>query len=324
VAGRQRRDQGDGQLAKGAVWPVLGNCRELDQIAATGPFEDVALSATLSGTRNARLQVAAEWTLRGAYPLAAALPVADDGTVDPQDLLSSRAASVAGAVYLRSLAPLRALPRPRLLAHPDDLTSRLSGCGPGSMEVLWLLGWPQYIGMIADQLARVHPDAERALAATRNLGFAVKTASMDRKKVLGAVEASIDPAARPLFESWLDLVFGARTARPAAARLPARTSWGRGPMRPWTMRAGGATVIGAGMGERAAEWYLTLSRPSRSPRPDLIAEVHGRADRLWGQLGPELPELAPGKALWNRLQGFTITLRLGSDTLAAVAEMGIH
>ena len=53
-------------------------------------------------------------------------------------------------------------------------------------------------------------------------------------------------------------------------------------------------------------------------------EVHGRADKLWWQLGPELPELEPGKALWNRLQGFSITLRLGSDTLAAVAEIGIH
>jgi hypothetical protein len=300
-------------------------CADVDAIAASGAFEDLALSVTVVPGRNrSRILVAAEWTLRRGYGLSSALRIGDDRVLDPQELVvGNRSAALAGAVYLRELAPLRALPRPPLLASTDRVSAAAIGCGDRATGIAWMFGWPQLFGQFVHEVAAVHPDAERALRALRNAGFAVRNASTRRPKLVATVEASMDPGVSKLVEGWFDLAFGARAqVRARDPRVPAHTTWGKGPLRPWSLRSAGTHLFGAGMGDGATRWYLQQGRPSRPQRPDLIAEVYADLGTLWRQIEPELPELAAGKALWHRMRNLSATLRLGTETLEAVAEVG--
>jgi hypothetical protein len=328
-AARQREEAvrlvRSGHLRPAELRPAPPSCADLDVLAASGPFEDLAVSVTFrGGGRQLRMTAAVSWTLRPGSKLAPALAVADDLLIDPLDLARSRGAAAAGAVYLRGLGGLRALPRPPLLAGADKLEAAEPACGEHTAELVRALAWPQVIGMHADDIAAVHRDADRAIASLRNAGFAVRNASLDPKQLEGVVTASVDPGAVPLVDGWLDLVFGAHGELPAKDRQPARRLWSEGPLRPWRLRVAGPGLYGAALGG-AREWYTAQNRPARAARPELVAEALGDVSRIWDQAGPTLPAwMADGKALWKRARGFALTVRLGTDTIDAVVDVELH
>lgn len=302
-------------------------CAGFRELVTGGPFVDLALSTEVrdappKSRYSARARLGLTWGLRGPYKLAASFLLADDRLADPQHMVRSEGASAAGATYLRTLAPLRSLPRPRILAGSRrDLLWGLANCGPAAPVTGWLMGWPQIAAMMVDNLAAVHADAAALVAGTRNALFGVQRASLDRNKLQAFAEASVEPARAAQVEGYFDSLFGARKPHTGGRGW---TGWGTGRLLPYRWdTAGKRPVFGAGMQRSAVGWRMRRHTPSQS-KGRLLAELHLHPARLATQLSPELPWLVPLRSLANRVSPIAIHTQFDRDTLESFAVFDLR
>ncbi|HUH02441.1 MAG TPA: hypothetical protein VML75_10620 [Kofleriaceae bacterium] len=313
-------------LASGSAFRRPTVCRQFSELVATGAFDDLSLSlhlSTLNGTKyNRKAQILSRYGLRGAYKLAGRLMVEHDGLGSVSALANSDAA--AAATYLRTLEPLRTLPRPALLRGPRrELHGAVTACGSGADLALFAFGWPQYLGMFLDDVASVDAEAAVLVGALRNGLAVLRTASgAGRASWQFGVQASFEPAAQPLLDKYLDLVFAAR--REVSAPGGSYTVWSQGPLQPFRHTRQETLVYGI-----ASEPALTarLVRGARATSPAasrLLAEALIHPARTLAPLAGEEPLARLLLPLASRFDVIGVRSHLGSDVLETVAAARYH
>jgi hypothetical protein len=265
-------------------------CAGVRAAATGGAFTDLAVRLE-AGPGSATTRTV--WGLREPYGLAARLVAADDRLLSPPALAG---AVVAGVLYLRGLAPLRALPRSEAFSGGlRRLREAIDACGPAGAAVVAAVGWPQVTGMMLDDIASIGPEAEILVEGVRNLGFAIQRASLDRDRLIGVAEASVSVEAAALIERIAGVFFGNRTERSAADRP--HTTWGVGPARLFRRSAAGdRAVFGFGRAGESVRWYLGGPADAAAAPPDRLAHLVASPRTLVGQLGlggPAATLLAP-------------------------------
>ena len=276
-------------------------CAQFGEIAAHGPFADLALVTRISPrTRTAkpRIETSLAWGLRRAYRLAAAFLARSDGLIDAHAAVASHGATIAGGLYLRSLDPLRALPRPQLVDRGrTDLVLAMDRCGGAATTVLLLFGWPQLLASRVDAIASVHAEAATLVGSVRNSVFAIDRVGLDLATIAAGFAVSFAAKADGLVDGYLTHVFGASREESRAGRK--LTSWGHGRIRPYATRSAALRIYGAAVDPSALAWFLGLPAGKKT-RPGIIAELvadpravmtdlakgHGRAAAAARQLLP--------------------------------------
>ncbi len=256
-----------------ALQPQL--CAQFAEIANHGPLADLALVTRISprtAIATAHIETTLAWGLRPAYRLAAAFLARRDGLIDVRAAVTSKGAAIAGALYLRSLEPLRALPRPELIDKGRaDLLLAMDKCGVAATTVLLAWGWPQLLASRIDAIAAVHAGAATLVASTRNAVFAIDRVGLDLAGLSAGLAISFAPGASSLIDGYLDHVFGAGQRHPRAQRP--YTSWGHGHIRPYAMSSPGLRIYGAVVDPSALPWFLALPAGKPQPASAVIAEL---------------------------------------------------
>lgn len=313
-------------LSPGSAFRRPPVCSQFRELVATGAFDDLSLSLHLSTSNGAkytrRARVLSRYGLRGAYKLAGRLLVEHDGLGSLPALAKSNAA--AGATYLRTVEPLRSLPRPALLRGPRrELHAAVSACGTGADLALFGFGWPQYLGMFLDDVASVDADAAVLLRSLRNGLAVLRTASgAGRARWKFGVEASFEPAVQPLLDQYLDLVFAARRA--ASERGVGYTVWSQGPLQPFRRTHQQKVVYGitSDPALTAQLVRLTHDRPTASTRLLAAALIH--PGRTLTPLADDVPLAHLLLPLALRIDMIDVRTHLGADVLETVAAARYH
>lgn len=150
------------------------------------------------------------WGMRSPL-IGAALATSDDGLLDPaiSDTLAS------GALYLGGYAPLRALPRPKILSKgTDPFETAVEDCGYGAAMVPVLMGWPHLLGLGLETLASKEPSFKNALDHARNIAAAVYDIDMSKEDIEGLIMASFPDT----FAAVMDPELAATHATPPISR----------------------------------------------------------------------------------------------------------
>jgi hypothetical protein len=302
-------------------------CASFRDVVTAGPFEDVAFRAAVGTpvrrtTWHASLRAGLTWGLRGPFKLANHFLVADDRLLDPGRMQGT--IPLAGAIYLKSLEPIRTLPRPKVyqLERPE-LRYTLAGCGVRAVPTTALFGWPQLLAMFLDQVAGIHPQAAALVRGTRNSGFAFRQLALHRSGLRGFVEGSFDPAVVPYLDRYLDALFGARRAANEPHQRP-HTTWGAGPIRPYRWTRGGVAVVGAAFDPKMVGWRMSRPKPPARSVKKLLAEIYLEPAPAVKQLLPEAPWLKPLVALAGQLGQISLHTRFDQGTLESFALTDIR
>jgi len=269
-----------------SVPATLPVCADLRGALASGPFVDMAITTRLHPARGGKpgsLRTRVDWGLRTGYALGAALLIENDGLIDVAHQVEKRDAVAAGALYLRSLQPLRALPRPTMLqGNLPALVRSLRLCGARRATLLALFAWPQLAGQMLDEIAAVHPQAKTLVESARNTAVAIKRAATHQRDMVAAFETSFSSPADPLIQSYFDAVWGKQKQHKAPGR--SYLTWGHGPIRPYRWQKSGLAVFGFGLGSESVRWYLAGPPPSVGKPAKVIGELHLRPPELLAQL----------------------------------------
>ncbi len=299
-------------------------CVDLGRTLASGAFADLALVTRLrsaTGAKPRTFESRLEWGLRPGFSLAAALASKDDGLIDAKWQVDKHGAVAAGAVFTRSLASFRALPRPTLLRGNLASTLRkLRRCGGSRAALLFVFAWPQLVGQLLEEIAAIHPQAKTLVESARNTAFAVRRISTHKNALVAAAEQSFAKPADELLQGYLATVFGDVKQRKSASH--SFRTWGRGPIRPYRRELAGLPVFGAGVAPRAVAWYLASPAPARRKPAGNFAELYLRPPECLRQLAQDgagvVSDLAtailPIAAHFPRAHG---TVALDGDVLRA-------
>ncbi len=300
-------------------------CAGFRDIVTGGPFTDIAAAVDIRpgrGSAGASIHTDVVYGLRGAFKLARSMIVADDQLLDAKGMTSAGAV-VAGELFLKSLAPLRALPRPKVLKlERQELRWTLLNCSPPAWTALALFGWPQALGMVLDEVAKIHPQAATLVAGTRNTAFAFRQLGDSVAHMRGFVELSMTSKAAAYPPQYFAAVWGRKQS--AKRREQVVNTWGNGPLRPYHLPIAGHDVFGVAFTPRAVSWRIDhlLTAPRSLDR--LVAEIYVAPAHLIQQLAPTSGWAAALAPIANRLLGASLHTQFGADTLESVIVLDVR
>jgi hypothetical protein len=277
------------ELAKAGADEVA-KCEQFRPIAASGPFEDMALWGKITPTS---IEWGGGWGMRKGYALASAFVTANDGLIDVG--ATTDAVALLG-VYLNGLAPLRALPRAEIMTKDaQTIHQALMECGWGGAVVGVGFGWPQLMLVHLDEEGKRDAEAKSVFDHVRNFAIAFKTISYDTTALFGVMVASFDDSPDL---AWLAREVGGKSGKPQTVNAGKRTITlypARSKFEPSVVHTqvdGGKIAWGALFGGQAAvKWFWGKGGGTASPN----AIALGRADvpAILGQLSKQNPYFGP-------------------------------
>lgn len=301
-------------------------CAGFRDIVTSGPFTDIAASIDIrpgsSHSYSASIHTDLVYGLRGAFRLAKAMLVADDQLIDAKGMANAGAV-VAGQLYLESLAPLRALPRPKVLElQRQELRWTMLNCTSSAMTSLALFGWPQAMGMVLDEIAHVDPEAAKLVAGARNTAFALRKVGGGMGHLRGFVEMSVTPDVAAYPARYFATVWGAKRVVTKGSQKV--DTWGKGPMRPYHLPIHGHDVFGIAFQPRSLAWRVAHRMLGTRSVDRLVAEVYLQPDQLIQQLAPTSHWAAALLPIASRLGDASLHTQFGADTLESVFVLDVR
>lgn len=264
-------------------------CDEFRAVATGSPFEDLAFTARV---KPAMIELGAVWGLRANSGLPAALATTDDGLVD----LTAGDAAFMAVSYLKSFAPLRALPRPGILAQPHNaLEEKGRLCGFAAHATVGLFGWPYAAAMMLDAMAAEEPELKTMIEKLRNIVVAAK--SVQFEEIVYSKSVFMGSFDEPFLHAWFGRILGKPSKRTVGRRSidvwkpgRSREPWGFA----WT-RDRQTTVYGIAFGApESIDWFWGRPSPSAAAgAPPFV--LLGRADlpKVLAQAGTEYRYMKP-------------------------------
>ncbi len=324
----QRRLQHELAARVGGPDPVNEDkvCSGFRDIVTAGPFADIAASVDIrqkSGSSvSASIHTDLVYGLRGAFKLARAMLVADDQLIDAKDMTNAGAV-VAGELFLASLAPLRALPRPHVLElERQELRWTMLNCTSSAWTALALFGWPQAMGMVLDEVAHIAPEAAKLVTGARNTAFAFRAVGGGMGHLRGFVEMSVSPDVAAFPARYFATVWGAKKVVTKSGQKV--DTWGTGPMRPYHLPIAGHDVFGIAFQPRSLAWRVAHRLLRKRSVDRLVAEVYLRPDHLIQQLAPTAGWAAALVPIASRLRSASLHTQFGADTLESVFILDVR
>jgi hypothetical protein len=305
------RDEGDKEVAQ---------CELFRDVATKGQFEDFAWTFKADGKA---FELSGVWGVRAGAQLPGALTTADDGLLD---VATSKDALAVGVLFTTGLKPLRALPRPGVMAKDlKTVDEAVRLCGFGGGIVAMVFGWPQYASLVMESAPK---DAQAVLDQARNVAFAFKTFGMQSADNIGVVLASAEGAAAPAIELAMSAQVGSKGSRKVGSKTV--DVWKpKSPSDPMGVRSplpGGRLAAGLALGkEKAVDWFYGRASPKAAPGQTPILAA-GRLDMqktldLFAKADPYAGKMAADVA--KKLGALSGVLRLSGSTLVGTLRLEI-
>ena len=301
-------------------------CAGFRDIVTAGPFTDIAASIDIrpgsAMSAGASIHADLVYGLRGAFKLARAMLVADDQLIDAKGMANADAV-IAGQLFLKSLAPLRTLPRPKVLKlQRQELRWTMLNCTSSAWTSLALFGWPQAMGMMLDEVANIDPEAAKLVAGARNTAFAFREVGGGMGRLRGFVEMSVTPDVAAYPARYFATVWGAKKVVTKSNQKV--DTWGKGPMRPYHLPIAGHDVFGIALQPRSLGWRVDHRLLGTRKVDRLVAEVYLQPDHLLRQLAPTADWAAALQPIANRLLLASLHTQFGADTLENVFILDVR
>ncbi len=304
---------------------VLGNripsptatCASFRRVARAGPFKDMAVRSMIR-TRSIELETA--WGMRTLFKMSAPFIIQNDQLPLPK--VGPRGPVATGALFVRGLGALRAVPRPAALQSSFWQTWRdAARCGRAATSTLGLFGWPQLLGLFMNDLAKINSSARTLVDGTRNAVLSLRKYSSQLKGLELTVAASGTKPAMNAARRMVRTLFGRPTTHrrkggPIATPI---TTWGSGPMRPFSFRTVlGRDALGLSLPASGVARYLGARPAPAHGARGIIGTINADLTRL-------LPDLVPGYAgrhLGTKLRRLTGTLEVMPETIVLSTHIG--